>query len=178
MTRGDDGVVREHWVFLDRIEFELLVLSHSPAGGPPDDVIENLKRRHDRLAEIVMGNLAAIARSRSAALPTRAGAGIVRTAHAQDPSREQLDEMFKDAARVLNANHQLMLIGRVSDWLVARFEEDLGKALKKPILKKRAQLAFAPYLSDTLFLEAWKLATADFLDRTKGGRPEKARRAG
>lgn len=52
---GSDGRPVRHWIFLDRVEFELLMIVHAPAGGPPEDVLGNLRRRHDRLAEIVLG---------------------------------------------------------------------------------------------------------------------------
>lgn len=172
-VREADGAAREHWLFLDRVEFELLLMVYSPAGGDPMDLSDNLRRRHDRMVAIVLENLSAIAKSRIALLPTRTGAGSSRTAFEEDPTREELDAMFADARRMLNADHQEALIARVAVWLRARFLEDRDVTRRKKDLRELAQAAFNPYLSDNIFRQAWQVATADFPSRARAGRPTK-----
>lgn len=172
---GSDGRPVRHWIFLDRVEFELLMIVHAPAGGPPEDVLGNLRRRHDRLAEIVLGNLPAIAATSRATLPTRAGAGLARTGPAADPTLEELDGMFSDARRILHYPQQQLLITRAAGWLLGRFDEDAAMSYTRPRLRAMSDPAFHGYMTDYFFDEAWKLATAERPERSEKGRRPRRR---
>ena len=165
------GAIVDHWVFLDEVEFRLLLMIHSPAGGSPDDMLENLRRRHDRLCEIVLSNLPAIAGA------DRAATGIPALATGPregDPTPAELDAMFHDARRVLEARHQIALEERMERWLLWRFGEDRHRELFKPDFKEASRIAFAPYWSNDLFDAAWGRAVVNAPLRANPGRPTKA----
>ncbi|MGY4395394.1 hypothetical protein ACVWZA_000555 [Sphingomonas sp. UYAg733] len=170
---GDhDGTPHDHWVFLDRVEFDLLMEIHSPAGAPPHDLVANLLRRHDRLAGIVLDNLAAIAGTPRTTLMTRAGVGLARTGDGADPTPAELDRLFAGARRVLGYRHQLALTERAAGWLLARFDEDGVKPWRynRKILREMSIPAFDRYLTDALFDDAWKMATEICSERAEKGR--------
>ncbi len=54
------GAERDHWIFLDEGELDILLLIHSPAGADPTNVVANLRLRHDRMAELLLCNLRAL----------------------------------------------------------------------------------------------------------------------
>jgi hypothetical protein len=168
---GNDGVVRKHWVFLDRIEFDLLMLVYGPTGIPVEAVLDNYKFRHDRLQLIVMENLAPIARSRQASRAIRIGAGPARVSAGDDPSTAEFDRMFADAKRILEPHHQIELETRMANWLVARFDDDRLNTLKRKHYPELTRTAFSPYYSDEFFNRAWTLAIAQRPGRFKAGRP-------
>lgn len=169
------GEPERNWIFLDRVEFDLLMTIYAPAGGPPDDVLGNLQRRHDRLSEIILGNLPAIAGTARATLPTRAGPGRARTGPSGDPTPEELDAMFSDAKRVLLFPHQQLLIARASAWLLGRFDEDEARSYTRPQLRKMSEAAFHGYMTDYYFEEAWRVATAERPERSEKGRRPRRR---
>ena len=167
------GVERDHWIFLDRDEFELLLLINAPAGADPTNRYRNMELRHGRMVDLLMANIPVIAASGRAIGHRRADGSRARARDGADPSREELDAMFADAPRVLEARHQLALEERVAAWLLARFDGDRFQEVRRDTYRIRALEVFAPYLSVDLFKAAWREAVKDVPGRTKGGRPPK-----
>jgi len=164
------GAEPDHWVFLDPVEFDLLLELHSPAGAPPGNDHENLRRRHDRLAGIVLANIRTIAATHRSALTTRANSEAARTRLGHDPTPAEFDVMFAGARRTLSLRHQLALVDRAAGWLLARFDEDKDVVTIRKDLRERSRMAFDGYLIDEYFDDAWKMATEHLPERTAKGR--------
>lgn len=174
---GNDGVRRDHWVFLDRVEFDLLLHVCTPVGHGSTEIYRNLVDRHDRLMDIVLTNLSAIARTENAIKPTQLGAGAVRAVASDDPSPEEFEQMFAGAQRLLEPHHQIALEERIAGWLVARFDDDSLNALQREHFEEMAKSTFAPYGTDDRIRRAWTRAIATRPKRFKGGRPRRSARS-
>lgn len=172
LPRAETGTT-DNWVFLDELEAELLLLVYSPVSGESTDQLENLRRRHHALADVISENIAAIAGSQRLQLRRRAGAVLARTSQNGDPTPWELDALFADAPRVLTGKHQLKLIDRVAEWFRARFAADPHRLEMRDDLKREAKVKFSPYLSDQLCREAWKTATSLHTERSEKGRRTK-----